>query len=115
MESIIKCVAIDDEPLALDIISKFCQRIGGIELSTFSDPMLGLEMIKREKPAIAFLDIEMGNMSGLKLHPNCLRKLVSFLQPPILIMRWMDSIWMRLTIFTSPSLFRVFKRRFQKP
>ena len=45
MNNTIKCVAIDDEPLALDIIAKFCQRIGGIELSVFSDPALGLERI----------------------------------------------------------------------
>lgn len=67
MENLIKCVAIDDEPLALDIIMKFCQRIGGIDLSTFSDPALGLEMIKKEKPAIAFLDIEMENVTGLAI------------------------------------------------
>ena len=63
----IRCVAIDDEPLALDVIDKFCQRIGGIELSTFSDPVQGLEMIRREKPAIAFLDIEMENITGLDI------------------------------------------------
>ena len=63
----IRCVAIDDEPLALDVIDKFCQRIGGIELSTFSDPVKGLEMIRREKPAIAFLDIEMENITGLDI------------------------------------------------
>lgn len=63
----IRCVAIDDEPLALDVIDKFCQRIGGIELSTFSDPVQGLEMIRKEKPSIAFLDIEMENITGLDI------------------------------------------------
>lgn len=29
MSMTIRCVAIDDEPLALDVIDKFCQRIGG--------------------------------------------------------------------------------------
>ena len=67
METKIKCVAIDDEPLALDIIEKFCQRIGGIDLSVFSDPALGLEVIKKEKPQIVFLDIEMGNITGLTI------------------------------------------------
>ncbi len=67
MENKIKCVAIDDEPLALDVIKKFCQRIGGVELSVFSDPALGIEMIKREKPQIAFLDIEMENINGLTI------------------------------------------------
>lgn len=67
MSMTIRCVAIDYEPLALDVIDKFCQRIGGIELSTFSDPVQGLEMIRREKPAIAFLDIEMENITGLDI------------------------------------------------
>lgn len=63
----IKCVAIDDEPLALDVIIKFCQRIGDIEIQTFSDPAQGLEAIVKEKPAVVFLDIEMGNVSGLDI------------------------------------------------
>lgn len=67
METRIKCVAIDDEPLALDIIEKFCQRIGGVDLSVFSDPALGVEMIRKEKPQIVFLDIEMENITGLTI------------------------------------------------
>lgn len=67
MSNVIKCVAIDDEPLALDVIRKFCERIGGIEIQTFSDPSTGMEVIKKEKPAIAFLDIEMENISGLTI------------------------------------------------
>ncbi len=63
----IKCVAIDDEPLALEVIRKFCERIGGIDVQTFSDPAAGLDVIKREKPSIAFLDIEMENISGLTI------------------------------------------------
>ena len=63
----IKCVAIDDEPLALEVIRKFCERIGGIEIQTFSDPAAGMNVIKRDKPSIAFLDIEMENISGLTI------------------------------------------------
>lgn len=63
----IKCVAIDDEPLALEVIRKFCERIGDIELQTFSDPAVGLEVIKRERPSVAFLDIEMENVTGLTI------------------------------------------------
>lgn len=67
MDETIKCVAIDDEPLALEVISKFCQRIGGVELATFSNPTLGLKKILADKPAIAFLDIEMENVTGLDI------------------------------------------------
>lgn len=67
MSNLIKCIAIDDEPLALDIIEKFCQRYGGIELTTFVDPVKGLEAIRQTHPQIVFLDIEMENLSGLDI------------------------------------------------
>ncbi len=67
MEKPIKCIAIDDEPLALDVIAKFCERLGGIELLTFSDPAEGMEAVAASKPDILFLDIEMGDTSGLSL------------------------------------------------
>ena len=55
----IKCVAIDDEPIALLILSEFCARMGNVELVTFSDPRTGLENIRSAKPDVVFLDIEM--------------------------------------------------------
>lgn len=67
MADMIKCVAIDDEPLALNVVSQFCQRLGGIELKTFSDPVVGLDYIKQHKPEVVFLDIEMGDVSGLSI------------------------------------------------
>lgn len=67
MDSIVHCVAIDDEPLALEVIEKFCQRLGGIELKTFSNPAEGLEEINRNKPDIVFLDIEMEDINGLHI------------------------------------------------
>lgn len=36
--ALIRCVAIDDEPLALEVIEKFCARMGGVEVTTFTDP-----------------------------------------------------------------------------
>lgn len=67
MSNIVKCVAIDDEPLALDIIEKFCQRIGNTELKKYSDPIAGLNAIIENRPDIAFLDIEMNGISGLAI------------------------------------------------
>ena len=60
-----KCIAIDDEPIALTIISNFCQRIGGIELVTYSNPLEGINAIKEQNPEFVFLDIEMNDLSGL--------------------------------------------------
>lgn len=44
MERTVKCVAIDDEVLALDVIEKFCERLGGVSLLTFTDPAEGMRM-----------------------------------------------------------------------
>lgn len=63
----IKCVAIDDEPPALDIIENFCRRIGNVELQKFSNPTKGLEEIRRNPPDIVFLDIEMDGINGIDI------------------------------------------------
>lgn len=65
MSDLVRCVAIDDEPLALEVIDKFCQRIGNIELKKFSNPIIGLEAIEQSRPDIVFLDIEMDGINGL--------------------------------------------------
>lgn len=63
----LKCIAIDDEPMALLIIEQFCQRKGGMELSTFSEPKIGLEEICRTEPDLVFLDIQMNSINGLEI------------------------------------------------
>lgn len=60
-----KCIAIDDEPIALDIIRQFCQRYGDIELTTFSDPIKGLQRVNDTHTDLVFLDIEMGGINGI--------------------------------------------------
>ncbi len=63
----IKCVAIDDEPIALEILREYCRRIGDIELECFTSPIAGINYIKATKPDIAFLDIEMNSHNGIEL------------------------------------------------
>lgn len=67
MPDTIKCIAVDDEPLALEIIEKFCSRIGNIELQKYSNSTEGLEAIKESRPDIVFLDIEMDGINGLAI------------------------------------------------
>ena len=50
MDNNIRCIAIDDEPLALEVIRKFCDRLGFLSLSVYSDPEEGLEHILSSKP-----------------------------------------------------------------
>lgn len=62
-----KCIAIDDEPIALSIISRYCKQRGNVELETYSSPRLGMQRIHEWKPDIVFLDIEMNGVSGIEL------------------------------------------------
>ena len=59
------CMAIDDEPMALSVISGFCERKGGLSLTVFTDPSEALAQVPVLCPAIVFLDIEMGETSGI--------------------------------------------------
>lgn len=63
----IKCIAIDDEPIALSIIQEYCKRYGNIELGTFTSPIAGMERIRSIHPDIVFLDIEMNSHNGMAL------------------------------------------------
>lgn len=67
MNRTLKCIAIDDEPMALLIIEQFCRRKGGLEVTTFSEPRIGLEAIRRSRPDLVFLDIQMNSISGLEI------------------------------------------------
>ncbi|MFI3318220.1 MAG: LytTR family DNA-binding domain-containing protein [Rikenellaceae bacterium] len=62
-----RCIAIDDEPIALSIVSNFCQKLGGIELSTYTHPLDGVAAIGELRPDLVFLDIEMNDYSGLDI------------------------------------------------
>ena len=62
-----KCVAIDDEPMALEVIRNFCMRMGDMELETFTNPLVGIEHVKRTLPQLLFLDVKMGEVSGVNI------------------------------------------------
>lgn len=63
----IKCVAIDDEPIALNIIQEYCKRFGDVDLQCFTSPIEGMECVKTTRPDIVFLDIEMNSHNGVEL------------------------------------------------
>ena len=63
----IKCVAIDDEPIALSIIKEYCNRYGDMELSCLTSPVAGMECVRSARPDIVFLDIEMNSHNGVEL------------------------------------------------
>ena len=63
----IRCIAIDDEPIALNIISEFARRMDNVSVVTFTNPLKALEEIRKTKPDVVFIDIEMKGMNGLEI------------------------------------------------
>lgn len=64
----IKCIAIDDEPRALDVIRHHIDKIDFLSLEeTFTDPLAVLNYLSETKADLIFLDIDMPNISGVDL------------------------------------------------
>jgi two-component system LytT family response regulator len=64
----LKCVAIDDEPLALEIIKKYVSDYPTLKMvNTFEDAISGAEYLKRNKIDVLFLDINMPDITGVDL------------------------------------------------
>ncbi len=61
-----KCIIIDDEPLAIEILSDYCQKVDFTEVvGTFTNPLDAIGAIKEKKVDVVFCDIEMPQISGL--------------------------------------------------
>lgn len=64
----IKCVIIDDEQDAINVLKRFIEKLPNLKLvGESTNPITGLEIIKREEPDLVFLDIQMDQMSGIEL------------------------------------------------
>jgi DNA-binding LytR/AlgR family response regulator len=61
-----KCVIIDDEPLAVDLIREFVSKVESLELvHTFNNAIDAISIINQSNVDLIFLDIEMPHFSGI--------------------------------------------------
>ena len=75
----IKCLIIDDEPLAINVIKNYLQQIEDIEsITTFNNAIDGLNFLKHHKVDVIFLDINMPVLDGLNF-------IKSLKEPPLII------------------------------
>jgi two-component system, LytTR family, response regulator len=62
------CIAIDDEPKALEVIERYCRKSDLVDLKAiFREPMKAIEFLNREKIDLIFLDINMPDINGMQL------------------------------------------------
>ena len=76
----LKCLIIDDEPLAINVIKNYLEEFSSIEIATtFSNAIEGLEFLKGNEIDLIFLDINLPLLDGL----NFIKSLAS--KPAIII------------------------------
>ena len=65
---IINCIAVDDEPLALDKIREYIKRIGYLNLlESFDNALDAINFMKDNKVDLIFLDIQMEELTGIQM------------------------------------------------
>lgn len=71
----IKCVAIDDEPLALHVIREYAKKFPALELAQlFSDAIAGAEFLRQHPVDLLFIDINMPDITGINLVRSLVNK-----------------------------------------
>lgn len=64
----LKAIAVDDEPLALDIIEDYCAKLPLINLvEKFDNPLLAINYLKSNTVDVVFLDIQMDDLTGIQV------------------------------------------------
>ncbi len=60
------CIIIDDEPLAIEVLQGYCEKMDFIYLiGTYTNPLEAITAIKEKKIDLIFCDIEMPQISGI--------------------------------------------------
>ncbi|MFD2556073.1 LytR/AlgR family response regulator transcription factor [Sphingobacterium tabacisoli] len=71
----IKAIAIDDEPIALDIIKNYAAKVSFLQLdATFVNAFEAIEYLNKNEVDLLFLDIRMPDISGIDFYDSLVRK-----------------------------------------
>jgi DNA-binding LytR/AlgR family response regulator len=72
---IIHCIAIDDEPLALQLINEYCGKISFLQLDkVFTNTDEARVWLTQNKVDLLFLDIQMPDVNGLQFYKSLVEK-----------------------------------------
>jgi len=68
MSKKIKCIIVDDEPMAREILVSYVEKISNLELiKSCKNALEAFDVINEQKIDLLFLDINMPEVSGLSL------------------------------------------------
>jgi DNA-binding LytR/AlgR family response regulator len=63
----IKCLIVDDEPLALDVLESYIQRVEGLELvGRCENALQAFDVLQQQNVDLLFLDIQMPKLDGIE-------------------------------------------------
>lgn len=63
----IKVVAIDDEPLALQLVTGYIEKTPGLNLAgSFDNPLDAMDFMSHEHTDLVFVDIQMPDLTGIE-------------------------------------------------
>ena len=66
-ESMLKCIIIDDEPLALKLLSSYVSATEGIELlASYTNPITALQQLDQDEVDVILLDVQMPELTGVQ-------------------------------------------------
>jgi DNA-binding LytR/AlgR family response regulator len=61
-----KCIIIDDEPLAIDVLEEYCKKLDFLEVvGCYTNALDTISIIKEKKIDLIFIDIEMPQINGI--------------------------------------------------
>ncbi|NQV03634.1 MAG: response regulator, partial [Bacteroidia bacterium] len=64
----ITCIAVDDEPLALEVIEDYIQKIPFLQLvKSFDNALQAMDFLRQQKIDLMFLDIQMEELTGIQM------------------------------------------------
>lgn len=62
------CVVVDDEQLAVDVLTRYIEKLSSLELSgAFTNAIAAVDFLSRHQVDLLFLDINMPDLNGLQL------------------------------------------------
>ena len=75
MDTLLTCIIIDDEPLAVRLLESFVTKTPDLKLlGSYTDSVEAINAVREQRPQLLFLDIQMPDLNGMELAhmlPEC--------------------------------------------